>query len=105
MKLLEFILKLKHRSIRKKLIPHLKTTNPIIDDLVDLSIEYHYDYDTIYSVYTEWDHDLKATESVFVTALYMVVDPLDITQDRMRRFGDVLAKSMITIGEDNSMEN
>ena len=105
MKLPEFIIKLKYRPIRKKLIPRLKTTNPIIDDLVDLVIKYHYDYDTIYSVYTEWDQDLKATESVFVTALYMVVDPLDITQDRMRIFGDALAKSMIIIGEENSLAN
>ena len=105
MRLPEFILKLKYRSIRKKLIPRLKTTNPIIKDLVDLVIKYDYDYDTIYSVYIEWDKDIKATESAFITALYIAVDPLDITQDRMRIFGDALAKSMIIIGEENSLAN
>ena len=94
-----FIKRLKYRSARKKLIPHIKTSNPIINDLVDLVIKYHYDYDTIYAVYQEWDQDLEATESTLISALFMCMNPLDITQESVERFGEVLRAGMITIGD------
>lgn len=95
----QFITKLKYRAIRKKLIPNIKTTNPIVNELVDLAIKYHYDYDTIYSVYSKWDNNLEATESVFVTAFFMCVDPLEITPESMKRFGEVIRASMISMEE------
>ena len=99
MKQPKFIQRLKYKSVRKKLIPHIKTENPIINDLVDLTIKYHYDYDTVYAVYLEWDKDLAATESVFVTAFFMLENPLEITQESMERFREVLRASMITLGD------
>lgn len=95
----KFITNLIRRSMRKKLIPHIKTTNPIINELVDIAIKYHYDYDTIYKVYSEWDNNIEATESVFVSAFFMCVDPLEITQESMRRFGEVIRECMISMAE------
>jgi len=99
MKQPKFIQRLRYKSARKKLIPHINTSNPILNDLVDLVIKYHYDYDTIYSVYEEWNKDPKATESVFVSAFYMGMNPLDITHENIRRFGEVIKDCMITLGD------
>jgi len=95
-----FIKRLKYRSARKKLIPYIKTENPIINGLVDLVLKYNYDYDTVYAVYTEWDNDIITTESTLISALFMSVDPLSITQDSMRQLEEVIRMSMITIGDD-----
>ena len=45
MKQPKFIQRLRYKSARKKLIPYINTSNPIIDDLVDLVIKYRYDYE------------------------------------------------------------
>jgi len=100
MKQPKFIQRLRYKSARKKLIPHINTSNPIIDDLVDLVIKYRYDYDTIYAVYEEWNQNIEATESTLISALFMCMDPLDITQESVERFGVVLRARMITIGDD-----
>jgi len=99
MKQPKFIQRLKYKSVRKKLIPHIKTENPIIDDLVDLVIKYHYDYDTIYAVYLEWDRNLEVTESTLISALVMCIEPLDITQESVNRIGEAIRASMITLGD------
>lgn len=64
---------------------------------MDLVIKYHYDYDTVYTVYREWNKSLKATESTLISAWYMGIDPLDITQESMARFGEVIKQYMISM--------
>lgn len=100
MKQPNLIKRLKYRSARKKLNPHINTSNPIINGLVDLVIEYHYDYDTVYAVYKEWNKNIEATESTLISAFFMGMDPLDITQGSVERFGEVLRARMITIGDE-----
>ena len=50
--------------------------------------------------YKEWNKNIEATESTLISALFMCMDPLDITQESVEGFGEVLRARMITIGDD-----
>ena len=42
---------------------------------------------------------MEVTESTLISALVMCIEPLDITQESVKRIGEVIRARMITLGD------